>query len=95
MTEIEFFKQLQHLTVKQLATVHNKLLLIIKRNKEKQQVLLKNAELERKAREEKISRAKHARNGLPKLPTNTKNVDDMADMLDLDISSLVREISKR
>jgi hypothetical protein len=95
MTEIEFFKQLQHLTVKQLATVHHKLLLLIKRNNDKQQALLKNAELERKAREEKTSQAKHTGNGLPKLPTNTKNVDDMADMLDLDISSLVREISKR
>ncbi|MFT5707785.1 MAG: hypothetical protein ACI9ES_002085 [Oceanospirillaceae bacterium] len=103
MTESEFFSQLQSLSLAQLSKFHEKVILKIQKiktiSREKEHALKLKKEQERAAQlalQLSNSNDTSTKKGvLPKIPSNNFNVKTMAESLDLDLSSIMREISKR
>ncbi len=109
MTKTDFFSQLQTLSLEQLSVVHKNILNKIKmvRKEEKQQQLdflnvqkaeekekQENAKKSHSSSQETTFQASHLK-PQPKMPASNLNIRTMADNLDLDLSGIMREISKR
>lgn len=92
MTEKEFFFQLQNLSIAQLNTVHNSLLLRIEQQLAiRKKVVVAAQEFAKNKPNTRTVQSK----SLPKPPQYNISIGDIADKLELDISNLMREISKR
>lgn len=85
MTENEFFTLLNTLPLEKIEQIHTKILLRIKAKEQAQQL----------AQEKQAKRPNKKRSGTQGFPTSYSDVNQMADNIGLDLSSLMREISKR
>ena len=90
MSENEFFTYLENLSMDQLDNVQQQ---IMQKISQQQAVLL----LQKNARQLAKTKSRPHQTGamLPKIPSNNANIKEMANSLDIDISMLMREISKR
>lgn len=92
MTKADFFSQLQTLSIEQLSIVHENVLKKIQRvRSEAKQQTLKLEQTDQEPEKTKEGTVK----GQPKMPVGNLNIKTMADNLDLDLSSIMREIAKR
>ncbi len=97
MTRTDFFTQLQTLSLEQLSIVHDNVLKKIqqvrseaKRQKQKQRELDFQSTQKTSSSEQNTTPKAQ-----PKMPNSNLNIKTMADNLDLDLTSIMREISKR
>ena len=95
MTRTDFFSLLQTLSLEQLSIVHDNVLKKIQKiraeaERQKQQELdFNNANKALSPSQDLTQKAQ------PKVPSNNLNIETMADNLDLDLTNIMREISKR
>jgi hypothetical protein len=95
MTKADFFSLLQTLSIEQLSIVHDNVLKKIQQIRSEVK-LQKQQELDfRNTQKAQTPSQSSSPKAQPKMPSSNLNIKTMADNLDLDLTSIMREISKR